>query len=289
MRIIRILKNEQMKKLMIIGLGMVAIFSSCANEEMERLKAENAELTKTIEQRDDNVYDLTEGLAAIQGSLRDITMREKLLSGTVTGASELGESPKEQMLRDIVLVDELIKSNQKKIDELQSKMKKSDGKVYEFERVVANLKMDLLAKEQSIADFKERLIAMESSYADLFDEFQAQRMVSTMQDAALHKVWFAYGTKKELQEMNVIEKEGGVLGVGATYQLKDDFNKEYFTEMDDRTLSRIPLQAEKVNMVSKHPAGSYELRMDGKTYTELIITDPNEFWSGSKYLAMLVE
>lgn len=282
-----------MKKMWIIGLGIVAILSSCKqaeeSEEFKLLQAEKIELEQKLANQELAVSDFTEGMAAIQGSLREITIREDLLSGTVIDDAEMAKSPKEQIIRDISLVDALIKKNHEKIAALEAKMKGKNGKIFEFEKIVANLKLDLLEKEKSINSLKESLVAIEASYAQLFEEYQAQKMVSGMQDQALHKVWFAYGSKKELEEMNVIAKEGGVLGLGATYTLKDDFNKEYFTEMDDRELNRIPLNATKVRMVSTHPDSSYELQKSGKTFTELLITDPTKFWSGSKYLVILVE
>ena len=280
-----------MNRLWIIGLGIVAILSPCNtnSEEIEQLKAEKAALEETMAQKDLAVSDLTEGLVAIQGTIRDIAIKEDLLSGTVMDDAELAKSPKEQIIKDINMVNALISKNRKQIEALEVKLKGASGKTYEFEKIVANLKLDLLEKEKSINSLKDNLVAMEASYAQLFDEYQTQVMISGMQDEALHKVYFAYGSKKEMEEMNVIEKTGGVLGLGVSYKLKPDFNKEYFTEMDDRQLSRIPLGAEKVKMVSAHPASSYEMIMSGKTFTELVITDPSTFWSGSKYLALLVE
>jgi hypothetical protein len=42
-------------------------------------------------------------------------------------------------------------------------------------------------------------------------------------------------------------------------------------------------------MLTAHPAGSYSLQQDaGKQYV-LRITDPQKFWSTSKYLVVLVK
>jgi hypothetical protein len=273
----------------IIGLGIVAILSSCSTEELDKLKAEKAALEETMAQKDLAVYDLTEGLVAIQGNIRDIAIRENLLNNTVMDDAELAKSPKEQIIKDINRVNELINLNRKQIDALEGKLKKSNVKGYEFEKIVANLKLDLLEKEKVINGLKQSLVNMEASYAKLFDEYQEQVLISGMQDQSLHKVYFAYGSKKELEEMNVIEKSGGILGLGKTYILKPDFNKSYFTEMDDRELHKIPLGVEKVKMVTAHPESSYEMVMEGKVFKELMITDPNSFWAGSKYLALLVE
>jgi len=181
-----------MKKMWIIGLGIVAILSSCKqaeeSEEFKLLQAEKIELEQKLANQELAVSDFTEGMAAIQGSLREITIREDLLSGTVIDDTEMAKSPKEQIIRDISLVDALIKKNHEKIAALEAKMKGKNGKIFEFEKIVANLKLDLLEKEKSINSLKESLVAIEASYAQLFEEYQAQKMVSGMQDQALHKV-----------------------------------------------------------------------------------------------------
>ena len=278
-----------MKTHWIIGLGIVAILSSCSTEELDKLKAEKAALEETMAQKDLAVYDLSEGLVAIQGNIRDIAIRENLLNNTLMDNEKLAKSPKEQIIKDINSVNELLSLNHKQIGALEAKLKKSNLKGYEFEKIVANLKLDLLEKEKAINLLKESLVSMEASYAALFDEYQTQVMISGMLDKSLHKVYFAYGSKKELEEMNVIEKSGGVLGLGKTYILKPDFNTSYFTEMDERELHKIPLGADMVKRVTAHPESSYEFIMEGKVFKELLITDPSSFWAGSIYLTLLVE
>ena len=278
-----------MKKLVVIGavIGLIAV--SCSNEEVEQLQVINEELKEQIRQKDVEVNDMLLGLESIQNDIRNIAHREDLLVGMKAGDIEFAESPQMSIIEDISLVDDLIKRNQEKIQSLELKVKSSDGKLYEFERVVANLKMDLLDRQEEIEQFKASLIELEEGYAELLDEYNEQLLISTIQDEHLHKAYFAYGSKEELEEMHVAEKEGGILGIGSTWKLKDDFNKEYFTELDIRDVQRLPLESEKVELVSSHPSESYELVMEGDTYKEIVITDPDNFWQGSRYLAVAVK
>ena len=146
-----------MNRSWIIGLGIVAILSACNtnSEEIEQLKAEKAALEETMAQKDFAVSDLTEGLVAIQGTIRDIAIKEDLLSGTVMDDAELAKSPKEQIIKDINMVNALISKNRKQIEALEVKLKGANGKTYEFEKIVANLKLDLLEKEKSINSLKD--------------------------------------------------------------------------------------------------------------------------------------
>ena len=72
--------------------------------------------------------------------------------------------------------------------------------------------------------------------------------------------------------------------------LKDsDFNKDYFTQIDIRTTKEIRLYSKRASLLTTHPEGSYELVKDDKNQYSLVILDPTNFWSVSKYLVLLVK
>ena len=104
----------------------------------------------------------------------------------------------------------------------------------------------------------------------------------------MNTAFYAFGTKKELAEKNVIEKEGGVLGIGKTIKMKKDFNRDYFMKIDIREFNQLPLNTKKAKIVTTHPAGSYHLT-GTKTVESLIIDNPEDFWKASKYLLIVVE
>jgi len=283
-----------MNKMKIIVMCLaIASLSACQTAvdtaEIDQLKAKNAELESTIRDREQAVGDFVASLESVQSEIRDITYREGLLEGVTVSDAELARSPQQEIMGDIALVEGLIKSNQQKIDALTAQVKKGKGDLSAFEQVVANLKLDLLDKENEMIAFKGKLASMEEDYATLFDDYNEQLLISNMQDGALHKAYFAYGSKDELKTNGVIEKDGGVLGVGVAWKLKADFNKDYFTEVDSRQLSRIPLGAAKVEFITQHPTESYELIEEGKQIKELVITDADSFWGVSHYLAIMVE
>jgi hypothetical protein len=70
----------------------------------------------------------------------------------------------------------------------------------------------------------------------------------------------------------------------------EDFNRKYFTSIDITQTDEIDLYVNRVKMVTTHPADSYKYipTEDGKVKA-LIIMEPVEFWSVSKYLVMMVE
>jgi hypothetical protein len=108
------------------------------------------------------------------------------------------------------------------------------------------------------------------------------------QTITINTAWYAFGTAKELVSNKVVEKEGGVLGVGRTLKLKEDFNRDFFTQVDIRDLKSIPLYVKKAVLVTTHPAGSYHFTGEGEIES-LDIDNPQEFWKTSKYLVIAIE
>jgi hypothetical protein len=104
----------------------------------------------------------------------------------------------------------------------------------------------------------------------------------------LHTVYYAVGTAKELKKKNVITKEGGIIGVGSTTELKQNFNTSYFTKSDQTQLSVLPLYSRFEKIVTNHPTTSYRVTNNQKS-DSLIITDAKAFWSQSKYLVVIVK
>ena len=68
-----------------------------------------------------------------------------------------------------------------------------------------------------------------------------------------------------------------------------DVNLNYFTKIDIRTTTEIPLYSKSVEILTTHPEGSYFFEEDAKEQKVLKITNPTEFWSISKYLVIQVK
>ena len=69
----------------------------------------------------------------------------------------------------------------------------------------------------------------------------------------------------------------------------DDFNKDYFTQIDIRDTKEIKLYSKSAKLLTTHPEGSYVLAKDAKGQYVLRITNPTEFWSVSRYLVIQVK
>ena len=55
------------------------------------------------------------------------------------------------------------------------------------------------------------------------------------------------------------------------------------------SLKEIPLEMKKAKILTNHPEGSYSLVKNDKGLLTLVISDPQNFWSLSKYLVVNVD
>ena len=104
----------------------------------------------------------------------------------------------------------------------------------------------------------------------------------------MNTVYYAYGTANELRDNHVIEKKNGFLGIGRKTELKDDFNDEYFTELNATKANVLFIEGKDSRFITYHPRSSYILTEEG-VRTKLEILDASEFWKISKYLVVIVD
>jgi hypothetical protein len=114
----------------------------------------------------------------------------------------------------------------------------------------------------------------------LKDDKARKEETISQQDKELNTAWYVFGTKRELKEQNIL-KSGEVL--------QGNFNKNYFTKIDIRVDKEIKLMSRDAKLLTNHPAGSYTLERDANKQYVLRITNPQQFWSTSKYLVVQVK
>ena len=184
---------------------------------------------------------------------------------------------------------------QKKLNSANSKIGQLQGMITQLEQMVANLNSQIESKDIEIANLTQQVQGLNIDVSNLTTqvekvtrEVQDKTQTIAVQTVELNKAYYAIGTVKELRDNNVIEKTGGVLGVGRTKIMKKDFNRDYFTEVDIRQFTQLPLMVKKAKVVSEHPFDSYHIT-GVKTADTLFVDNPNEFWKASKYLLIILD
>ncbi len=288
-----------MKKIFTWTLVAISIlFSSCNNheEELKQMQAQQDSLMQVINERDSIVDEFFNAFSDIQDNLNAIKAKENIINTNAINAENSPEV-KDQINQDIQTIYNLLQENKDKLKKLEKRLRGAGLKIKALKKTIATLEKQIMEKDAEINELKSKLEAMniqinalESNVDSLSIENAKKEETINEQDTELHKAYYVIGTKKELLKNGVITKTGGFVGIGRIAKLREDFNKDYFTTIDIRDVKEITIMSKKAKLLTTHPAGSYEFKTNEKGHVEaLIIKDPDQFWSVSKYLVILAE
>lgn len=285
-----------MKKLAIL-LVCAAMLASCngLGGGSKDLKAENDSLLMELTQRNAELDEMMGTFNEVQEGFRKINAAESRVDLTRGTISENSATAKQQIASDIEFITKQMEENKAQIAKLQAMLKSSKNNSAQLKKAVESLTQELVAKTQRIEELQAELASkniriqeLDAAVSDLAAtketltaENEAKAKTVAEQEKILNAAWFVFGTKSELKAQKILES-GDVLKSA-------DFNKDYFTQIDIRTTKEIKLYSKRAELLTAHPAGSYELVKDDKGQLTLKITNPTDFWSVSKYLVILVK
>ena len=291
-----------MKNYFILITAAILLLASCGkqqNNEVERLKAENDSLQNSRLQLEQEVNDYFATLNDIQQNIEKIKDAQNVIS--VRPLSE--NTPRDvrnKVSEDMAYINELIKVNKEELEKMRSKMKHSSFQLDNLEKTLASLARQLNEESAKVARLQIQLQQKDSvitklgttvnelgkNVEDLEQKNEEKTTVIQQQDEAMNTAWYAIGSIKELKDNKIISSEGIF---SPKKVLQSDFNKNYFVKVDTRNTKSVPLYSKsKAKILTIHPKTSYTLEKENENYV-LIITNPAEFWSVSKYLVVEVD
>jgi len=289
-----------MKKLLFIL--SVVVLTSCGQhkKEIARMQAKQDSISQLGVQKDASILEFMSSMNEIQSNLDSIKTIEKIVSVQTSNGSEVKADSKKRIIAEIAEINNLLQKNKELTKSLQAKLRSSNIKNAEFEKMIAQLNKQMAEKDTAIVALNKELEGLHIDVAGLNQKIETITTESAQtiseknqaieaQTIAMNTAYYAFGTKKELVEKNVIEKEGGVLGLGKSIKMKKDFNRDYFMKIDIREFKELPLNAKKAQVVTVHPAGTFHMTGGSKKVESLVIDKPEEFWKASKYLLVVVD
>ena len=283
-----------MKKIVIIVAGVI-MMTACQNqnESTTRLQQQVDSLQTIVDDKDAELNDIIETMTEVQAGIRRIAEAE----GRVTVADGSQESASSRaIIRDNMdYICEAMQQNRDLVAQLREKLNASRFKADKLKNLVDGLQTQVETQNQRIQELQasleekdstimsqvSRIDSLSQSISNLTELAEEQAGTMARQEKEINSAWFVYGTKAELKEQGIL-RDGEVL--------KDnDFNKDYFTEIDLRHVKDIKTYSKSARLLTPHPDGSYLLAKDGNGYYELHISNPSRFWSVSKFLVMQVK
>jgi len=288
-----------MKKLSLAMVMSVLLLTACNThqEEIQQLQATRDSLSTQLITRDSTIDAFFQSFNSIQENLDRIKQTENIINTKVQGDVENSDSLSTQVNNDIQMIYGLLKENKQKFANLQRRLRHPGIKIKALKEHIDRLMQEIRNKDVEIMKLRDRLVELNLQIADLNENVDSlstetvqKDSVITEKETQLHTAYYVFGTKKELLANGVITKEGGFVGIGRIMKLRTDFNTDYFTKVDTRSLQELPLGVKKAKLITTHPVGSYEFKSNNDgTIEKLVITDYEKFWSVSKYLVVLVE
>ncbi|MDD2961572.1 MAG: hypothetical protein PHR45_05770 [Muribaculaceae bacterium] len=288
-----------MKQIGIISACICAItisLFSCNNGKLKEAQTENQELTDSLTTALAAQDSLMALLNEISDGMTQINDMEQIISTTNLNKESVDQ--KEEIKNNMVLIAQTLKSRRDRLNELEKKLKNSGAYTSKIQKTIESLKAQIETQEASIGKLQEELknanikiegLTNEVSTLNTTVETVSSEKAAAQEEATrvaneLNTCFYVIGSNKELKANKIIEKKF----LGKTKVLEGDFERSYFTKADKRSLNELALHSKKAKLLSKHPAGSYEI-IDNSGAKSLKITNPTKFWELSNYLIIEID
>ena len=284
----------KLHKIMILCACTSIIVCSCSqgNAVSDAAHQERDSLQRIIDEKDAELDDIMGTFNEVQEGIRRISEAEGRV--TVADATRENASSRELIRENLEFIEQAMKQNRDMVAQLKEKLRNSSIKADKLQKTIANLQNQIEQQAQriqeleaSLAEKDEELIRKGQEISELNDNVtsleadnESKSKSLAAQEKELNEVWFVFGTKSELKEQKILTS-GDVLRDG-------NFKRGYFTQIDIRSDKEIKLYSKSAKLLTTHPSGSYNLTKDAQGQYELRITNPQKFWSVSKYLVVQV-
>ena len=284
-----------MKKLLFFAV-LAAMVVSCDQKKQQEKQDTMVQqlrdsLNSIITQKNNELDDMMSTLNDIEDGFREINEAQGRVALAKQGE---GTNTKARIRENMQFIQTTMAQNRELINKLKQQLRESSFKSEQLKRALETFTAQLEEKDKQmqllrdeledrdlyIGELGDKIEGLSTDVAELKEETTQKSETISQQDKQLHTAWFVFGTKKELKEQNILV-DGDVL--------QANFNKDYFTKIDIRVDKEIKLYSSSAKMLTDHPSSSYTLQRDANKQYILRITDPQLFWSTSKYLVILVK
>lgn len=246
-------------------------------------------LRQANQQQQNSLQEMTTFVTTMSDGMKAIAQQENMIFNN--GGNEGTSLDKEQLKSHLETLANTLTEQRSKIKALTDSLKargadlsKMQGlidnltrQLEEKDKVIAQLRQDVEQKNFSIADLQKKLnVAMAGSAKYEQRAAKAEKELATITSA-----YVLMGTKEALLDGGYIDKRKHVQ---TETMPKGDFTKVniyQFTELD------IPTRSPK--LLTDHPRKSYSIEKIDKENRKLVITNPQLFWSSSRYLIIQVK
>ncbi len=294
-------------------LILLAAACSRGGQVAQRIPSDSAQYFRT------QVEELSSVSAAKDSLVRDLAETTKLLSDINTEILKVSTAKKPV---EPVVGNEGVATNDramilKRVQDLTVRLKTNETRLATSQRRLRalsqesdSLKVNLTGLQQTIDGLQATLEAQKNTIATMEAELTgAQQQVASLTEektvlndtvSALtgreNTVYYAIGTKKDLEQKGVVTETGGTrflifTRTGEVLKPVDHLNPTDFTAIDRRAVTRIemPNPDKEYQLITDQNITASNIAPDSKRRIKgaLEITNPEQFWAQSKFLILI--
>ena len=254
-----------------------------ANGKSKDIMKSNEELKKLYETSTSTINEIQSSLESLEQDLSGQLFTQKEIPGTSP------EERRTKIISSIANMRDQIEADKKKIATLEKQLATSKSQLKGVQEIVNKLKASISEKEQIMDELQQRLgilnETLETERRTSAEEIQKREMTITekeqqitQQSIEANTIYYVYGTRKELMSKGIMDRKGGLLGIGKVSTVKQNIPVEQFTTMNLLENQQITFPATKkgYSILTNHPATSYKVEKQGDQNV-LTILDATSF------------
>lgn len=241
-----------------------------ANGKSKDIMKNNEELKKLYETSTSTINEIQSSLESLEQDLSGQLFTQKEIPGTSP------EERRTKIISSIANMRDQIEADKKKIATLEKQLATSKSQLKGVQEIVNKLKTSISEKEQIMDELQQRLgilnETLETERRTSAEEIQKREMTITekeqqitQQSIEANTIYYVYGTRKELMSKGIMDRKGGLLGIGKVSTVKQNIPVEQFTTINLLENQQITFPATKkgYSILTNHPATSYKVEKEG--------------------------
>ncbi|MCR5513078.1 MAG: hypothetical protein K6F43_05890 [Prevotella sp.] len=246
-------------------------------------------LRQANQQQQNSLQEMTTFVTTLSDGMNAIAYQEDMIFSN--GGNEGTSLDREQIKSHLEALAGTLAEQRSKINSLTDSLKahgadmsKMQGlidnltrQLDEKDKVIAQLRKDIEQKNFSINDLQQKLkVAMAGSA-----RFEQRAATAERELATITTGYVLMGTKDALLDGGYIDKRKHIQ--------TETMPKGDFTKVNIYKFTELDVPSRSVNLLTDHPRKSYKIEKVDKENRKLIISNPQLFWSSSRYLIIQVK
>ena len=307
------MKRELLSMVVLVTAGCSTtprgqVVRSIPRDSTEYFRSQTEQLTAVAATKDSLFRDLAETtklLADINTELAKVTTSRKAPEPVVSPESQLAASPSDRalVLKKVQDLTARLKTSESRLAASQRRVKALTGTsdslrtvLADFQTTIDGLQAMVEGQKTSIANLEAELNSTKAQVTTLTQENVTLQDTVSALTTRENTVYYVVGTKKDLIDRGIIREVGGTrflifTRTGETLKPAEHLDPSAFTAIDRRQVAEIPMpRADKqYRLVSGQNLSFANLpaEANGKIRGSLQITNPENFWTNSKFLILV--